>query len=49
MEELSEEKYPFKCTSCPLKFSNMEGANIHFLDGHEKKKEVEIRDWSDET
>ena len=44
MEELSEEKYPFKCNSCPLKFSNMEGANIHFLDGHEKKKEVEIEE-----
>ena len=44
MEEFSEEKYPFQCISCPLKFSNMEGANIHFLDGHEKQKEVEIEE-----
>jgi hypothetical protein len=44
MEEFSEEKYPFQCISCPLKFSNVEGANIHFLDGHEKQKEVEIEE-----
>ena len=44
MEEFSEEKYPFQCISCPLKFSNMESANIHFLDGHEKQKEVEIEE-----
>ena len=44
MEEFGEEKYPFKCISCPLKFSDIEGANIHFLDGHENKKEVEIEE-----
>ena len=44
MEEFSEEKYPFQCISCPLKFSDMESANIHFLDGHEKKEEVEIEE-----
>ena len=44
MEEFSEEKYPFKCNSCPLKFFDMEGANLHFLDGHENQKEVEIEE-----
>ena len=44
MEEFSEEKYPFQCISCPLKFSNIEGANLHFLDGHEKQKEIEIEE-----
>ena len=44
MEEFSEEKYPFQCISCPLKFSDMESANIHFLDGHDKQKEVEIEE-----
>ena len=44
MEEFSEENYPFQCISCPMKFSNMESANIHFLDGHEKQKEVEIEE-----
>ena len=44
MEEFSEEKYPFQCISCPLKFSDMESANIHFLDGHEKREEVEIEE-----
>jgi hypothetical protein len=44
MEEFSEEKYPYQCNSCPLKFSDMESANAHFLDGHEKQKEVEIEE-----
>ena len=44
MEEFSEEKYPFQCISCPLKYSDIESANIHFLDGHEKQNEVEIEE-----
>ena len=49
MEEFSEEKYPFQCISCPLKFSDMESANIHFLDGHDKQKEVEIEELPKEV
>ena len=34
----NEEKYPFKCILCPLKFSDMEGAKTHYFHDHEKQK-----------
>ena len=33
----NEEKYPFKCILCPLKFSDMEGAKTHYFYDHEKQ------------
>ena len=34
----NEEKYPFKCILCPLKFSDMEGAKTHYFFDHEKQR-----------
>ena len=37
-------RFLIKIEKTTLKFSDMESANIHFLDGHEKREEVEIEE-----